>query len=767
MSSIKRALPALPLLAALAAGAPARAESLARAPYLQKTTTSSIVIVWTTDAAADSMVEYGLDPANLDQVAVSAAAVTQHEVALSGLSPATRYYYRVGSAGNPLAGGDALHHFDTAPVVASKQKFRAWIVGDSGTGDSKQAAVRDAMLAATGKHRPQLFLHMGDMAYTEGTTSEFTDNFFAPYASILRNTVCYPTMGNHEGASSDSGTQTGPYYTAYVLPVAGEAGGLPSGTEAYYAFDWANVHFVVLDSHDSSRDPDGPMLTWMKADLAATAQDWIVAYWHHPPYTKGSHDSDDEGQLLQMRENALPILEAAGVDLVLAGHSHIYERSFLVDGAYDSPTTADGHIVDAGDGKPLGDGPYRKNKGNGAHEGAVYVVAGHGGASISGPANHPLMYLSEKLFGSCLLDVQDNRLALVNVRADGVLSDRFTIVKGTGVVVAAPDGGEALQKGAPYEIRWATAGSIPDVKIEYSVDDGQSYTTVVASTPNTGAFTWSVPDVDTDTALVRVSSAADPEVSDESNAGFAIGAGAPTTVIPLGAEWRYSDDGTDHGAAWVDPAFDDGGWSSGPAQLGYGDGDEATVLLDLDPNIPSVHFRKTIPLPYEVTSASMQIVHDDGVAVWINGAPVFSKYMDNGTNFASYSSDQSDDNEVSDVALDLTTSPFVTGDNVVAVMVKQTSDSSSDLSFDLALKVTMVSPPGTGGTGGAGGSTGSAGTGASAAGGEGGGGAGGKGGCGCRTAGEEGSPAAASGLLLLGLLARRRRSSSGDPRRPG
>jgi 3',5'-cyclic AMP phosphodiesterase CpdA len=67
------------------------------------------------------------------------------------------------------------------------------------------------------------------------------------------------------------------------------------------------------------------MLTWLQADLESTTQDWIIALWHHPPYTKGSHNSDTETELIEMRQNVLPILEAGGVDLVLTGHSHCYE----------------------------------------------------------------------------------------------------------------------------------------------------------------------------------------------------------------------------------------------------------------------------------------------------------------------------------------------------------------------------------------------------------------------------------------------------------
>ena len=94
------------------------------------------------------------------------------------------------------------------------------------------------------------------------------------------------------------------------------------------------------------------MMTWLAADLADTTANWIVAFFHHPPYTKGSHDSDTDVELVEMRENALPILEQGGVDLVLTGHSHSYERSFLIDGHYGVSSTFTAAMKkDAGSGR--------------------------------------------------------------------------------------------------------------------------------------------------------------------------------------------------------------------------------------------------------------------------------------------------------------------------------------------------------------------------------------------------------------------------------
>src|SRR4029453_9609405 len=112
--------------------------------------------------------------------------------------------------------------------------------------------------------------------------------------AMLRKTVLWPAYGNHDGRGSDSATNTGPYYDMFTLPKQGEAGGMPSGTEAYYSFDYGNIHFICLESFETDRSANGAMMTWLQSDLASTQQKWIVAFWHHPPYSKGSHDSDTE-----------------------------------------------------------------------------------------------------------------------------------------------------------------------------------------------------------------------------------------------------------------------------------------------------------------------------------------------------------------------------------------------------------------------------------------------------------------------------------------
>ncbi|MCZ6587095.1 MAG: DNRLRE domain-containing protein [Alphaproteobacteria bacterium] len=408
----------------------ASAEVLLRGPYLQTPTSSSMVLKWRTDVATNSIVNFGDAPTNLDSSASSGALTTEHEVTVTGLAPDTRYYYSIGSDGGPLSGGDSGHFFATSPTPGTTKPTRVWIIGDSGSANANAAAVRDAYKYNTGSTVTDLWLMLGDNAYPDGTDSEFQAAVFDTYPELLRKIPLWPTLGNHDGHSADSASQAGPYYDIFTLPTNGEAGGLASGTEAYYSFDYGNIHFVNLESYDTDRSPGGAMMTWLTNDLAANDKEWVIAFWHHPPYTKGSHDSDNESRLTDMRENALPILESYGVDLVLSGHSHSYERSHLLDGHYGTSDTLTGAmILDIGGGRETGAGAYDKPV-DGTNAGAVYAVAGSSGKTSGGSLDHPAMFTSLNSLGSMILEINGNRLDAQFIDESGSVDDNFTIIKG-------------------------------------------------------------------------------------------------------------------------------------------------------------------------------------------------------------------------------------------------------------------------------------------------------------------------------------------------
>ena len=399
-----------------------------RGPYLQQGSDESVTVRWRTAGNRDALVRYGTDPANLDQVEGDATVGIDHSVTLSGLSPDTRYYYRIGDNLNDFeSSGD--QYFDTHPAPGTSAPTRIWVLGDSGTANANAAAVRNAYLDYNGGPHVDVWLMLGDNAYNDGTDAQYQAAVFDLYPQVLRNSILWPTLGNHDGYSADSSTQSGPYYDIFTLPENGESGGMGSGTEAYYSFDYANIHFVSLDSYDTDRSDTGVMANWLRSDLSATNQEWIIAFWHHPPYSKGSHNSDTEQELIEMRTNFLPLLESFGVDLVLGGHSHSYERSMLINGHYGSSNTFDSsYVVNAGDGDPLGSGSGAYTKPMEPDSGAVYTVAGSSGKITNARLNHPVMISNWMELGSMIIDVNDNQLDAVFLNSSGVIRDSFSIV---------------------------------------------------------------------------------------------------------------------------------------------------------------------------------------------------------------------------------------------------------------------------------------------------------------------------------------------------
>ena len=402
-------------------------ERIVRGPYLQLATPDSVIVRWRTAAPTPTQLHVGPAGGSLTRVLSDPVPKLDHEVFVDGLAGGRAWSYLIEDEAGPQ-----VHDFRTPPPTGSREPFRAWVIGDSGTGNDDARAVRDAYLSRHPATDTDLWLLLGDNAYQDGTDGDYQRGFFDVYAELAASVAVWPTLGNHDGHSASSADESGPYYDIFSLPRAGEAGGRPSGTEAWYSFDHGNAHFVCLDSFDSDRLAGGAMMSWLEADLAATDQDWVVAFWHHPPYSKGSHDSDAESALIEMRENAVPILEAAGVDLVLCGHSHSYERSVLLDGhlgvaADFSPAV----VVDGGDGDPVGDGEYAKpTPGLAPHEGAVYAVAGSSGKTSDGPLDHPAMIVGLVELGSMILELDGLRLDARFLDAAGVERDAFTIVKG-------------------------------------------------------------------------------------------------------------------------------------------------------------------------------------------------------------------------------------------------------------------------------------------------------------------------------------------------
>lgn len=391
----------------------------ARSAYLQQGGHDSVAIVWRSEEPTVGRVAWGTSPEILDRLVEEQTPRRDHVVRLEGLPPGERVYYGWADGDGPFVEGPH-QYYDPAPLEGEDAPVRFWVLGDTGKDNPSQHAVADALRAHPATPAADFLLHVGDIAYENGSTRDFDRKYFGVYADLLAHLPVYPALGNHELDRSDAHEQTGPWFEAFVLPTRGEVGGVASGTEAYYSFDHGPLHVVVLDSAGHSLEPGSRMLAWLEDDLAASDARWTVAVFHHPPYSKGSHDSDREEEMTRAREHLLPLLEAHGVDLVLSGHSHSYERTALLAGAYDTPAVADGHVLALAS-------PYEKRPG--PRGGTLYVVAGHGGAGTGGPLDHPLVVSATREHGALLVEIDGDELRGRNVLADGTVQDDFLLRK--------------------------------------------------------------------------------------------------------------------------------------------------------------------------------------------------------------------------------------------------------------------------------------------------------------------------------------------------
>jgi galactose oxidase len=265
---------------------------------------------------------------------------------------------------------------------------------------------------------------------------------------------------------------------------------------------------------------------------------------------------------------------------------------------------------------------------------------------------------------------------------DGPSPDTLTLV--------APNGGEVLVVGTSATLRWNTSGNVSAVDLSLSVDGGTHWAPIASGVVNTGAYTWQVPDLPTTQAMVRVSRAGGGAPVDVSNDVFSISTVRRETPIPWHSTWKFRDNGQDPGATWTSAGYNDSAWLSGAGQLGYGDGDEVTVLTRTSPSQTSVYFRKKVTVSGTVTSATLSVLYDDGLVVYVNGAPVLYRNVDaNATAHAKYANAGT---ENASATMALAPGVFVQGENTVAVMVKQVGATSPDLTFDLSLELGLSVP---------------------------------------------------------------------------
>ncbi|HPO13080.1 MAG TPA: metallophosphoesterase family protein [Candidatus Hydrogenedentes bacterium] len=327
-----------------------KAALITAGPYLQNMQKTSITILWETttplpgkvivsprkEALLSPEIEQGDSPAEGQCITVESPSVTIHEVTINNLAENTPYYYRVVSNGVGLEIGS----FRTA--YEGSEPFDFVVYGDSQEMfDWAEYLVRNRHKEVcnsilTNSPQAQFVVHVGDMTFLGNEHERWIREFFGRAGELIRNTVVWPVIGNHELNAS--------WYFDYFS--------LPNADEHYYSFDYGNSRFIVLAvegyavGHEygpptrTPMEPGSPQYEWLKKTLE-NSQDktWRFVFFHQSPFASGI-----EGGYTPASKIFEPLFEQYHVNAVFSGHDHLHEVSIKDNIVY---------IVTGGGGGPV------------------------------------------------------------------------------------------------------------------------------------------------------------------------------------------------------------------------------------------------------------------------------------------------------------------------------------------------------------------------------------------------------------------------------
>ena len=343
---------------------------ITKGPYLSEPENTSIIIRWESSKVLPFVVKYGSEK-NLNNLQI-AKKIGNHsnrylyEAKIEKLIPGKKYYYQVIS--DTVKSNVGYFKCKTPQDEA----LTFVVIGDSRSNPKVFSEISEKVY----HDNPELIISVGDLVRKGGIYEEWEKYFFGVTKKIIDHIPLIPSLGDHEGSNDE-----GKLFTYFFFPRM-------SYKKLWYSYNYGNAHFVVLDYRYPENEE---MIEWFKNDMSKSKSKWNFVYMHRPCYNLGGHCS------AWGREIWPKLFNQYKIDIVFAGHSHLYERFYPVK-PYDTP---DAHPV-------------------------TYITSGGSGASLYKAGSNPVLAFSKSVYHYVTVKINKDKINLKVYLKDGSLLDSIS-----------------------------------------------------------------------------------------------------------------------------------------------------------------------------------------------------------------------------------------------------------------------------------------------------------------------------------------------------
>jgi len=300
---------------------------ITKGPYLNKPQKNSMTIMWECDNDNPVILSYWENDNDKKEETVhffdSRDSLFLYRLKLKELQPAQKYYYKVITED----GCSVESWFYTNPL--KREKFNFIVIGDTRTGHK----VFSTIMNKVENYSPRFIINMGDLVNRGKNFNEWPISYFDPAKSVINHIPLISTLGDHETAGGYNGYNFYYYFRNGI-----------NTDSMWFSYDMGDIHFISLDYR---RENDEGMITWFKDDLKNCKSKWKIVYLHRPSYNLGGHRSHWGSPIWQ------ELFRDYKIDIVFAGHSHLYERFYPMRPSEDKKSWPVTFITTGGAGAEL------------------------------------------------------------------------------------------------------------------------------------------------------------------------------------------------------------------------------------------------------------------------------------------------------------------------------------------------------------------------------------------------------------------------------